>query len=571
MKVPLDRVARATLVVLRIWISSLVLSALSLGIAALLGGLNVNTIVAYLRDGEADRPATYPLKIAQPLWWLGANQPGVQLLRIVPGVNWIPESLSAVSASWGSVIKVSDAALSLSEVADRGVLEADGTFNTQTVALLAERANEMRTPFQRLRGLVEFAEKARGPFWKMPEHAKMLQQLRDAHRAGTSGIDALSIAESLLLSEKPRTIFVGITNPAETRGLHGIIGQFAIVELGLDGIHVREVDSNLALRDPRTIPNGLSAGYVEFYGDNNPEWQNMTLSPFVDDAAEQISAAWRQARNEDLDAVVLVDTVALARLATARGNTYMSAQGRLLSSSQALSDYLSNGLYVEFPIDNLQRKKFQTDLGRLMIDSLLLNTNEVKPLVNPLSKSMLEGRIALWVGHSLSSTVTPKVVVGLDSEQLDENQVILRLNNFSGNKMDFYLQPWLAIEQCGNETTLTLRLVNIAPRREELPDYVLRRLDPIGENPASFVGISLTLGRAWQIAQWSEDNLDIDPTFIEEVWGQRLRVWAEVPIGEERSAEITLSGPGTQWVQPDLGLAPLASPWTVVYQRCRGG
>jgi hypothetical protein len=580
MKVHFGRVAPAVLVVLRIWISSLVLSALSLGVAALLGGLNLNTIVKHLRDGTEEVPSTYPLKIARPIWWLGANQPGVQLLRIVPGASWVPESLSAVSASWGSVIALSDGALSLSEIADRGIRESDGAFNTQTVTLISRQARKMREPLERLRGLIDFAEVDRGPFWQMPKHAEVHQQFRNLYGAAGSGIETLSVAESLLLSEKPRMVFVGITNPAETRGLQGIIGQYALVEVSRLGVNVIEIESNLALRDPQELPKNLSAGYTEFYGANNPEWQNMTLSPFVDDAAEQISAAWMQWRGNALDAVVLLDTVTLARLATVYGDNYMSAQGRLLETPQALSDYLSNGLYLEFPIDNLERKKFQTDLGRRMVDTLLKSLDNPQPLVRPLAVSIIERRIAFWINEQVGSEKRPlisadqgTVIVGLDSESFESNQIVVRLNNFSGNKMDFYLKPSLQVEWCDSAITATVQLRNLAPPSEELPDYVLRRLDPVSSNPASLVGISFTVGSDWRIEQWSEDDLGIDPIFVEDLSLQRLRIWVEIPIGQERNVSVTVSQALDSNVSqmPNIDLAPLSNDWSFDRSDCGGG
>ncbi len=562
-------VARVAAVGARLWIASLILSGLALALAGSVAGQNASAIATHLRSGDGATPSTLPLKLVRPLWWLGTNQPGVQLLRVVPGVDWIPQTLSAVSASWGSAAALADEALGIAEAVDTGMLNANGSFDADVVSEIAVRAEAMRGPVERLKSVAEFMASDRGPWWQVADRAPQVTQLLDAHRAATGGVKALALADELLLGDVPRTVFVGITNPAEARGVHGIIGQYAVVMVGRDGITVRELDSNLALQNPSSLPENLSSGYSNFYGSGNVEWQNMTLSPFVDDAARQISAAWKQMRGEVLDVVVLLDTVALGRLAMSDGESYLSARGRLLESPQALSDYLSNGVYLEFPVDNLERKEFQTVLGSQIVKSVVSRIPEARKLLPALLPTLREGRLAMWVDNSLAIGAAHHVVFGPDSKRFDNNRVIVRLNNFSGNKMDFYLQPSLAVVQCEDTTTLNLNFTNKAPRREDLPDYVLRRLDPVGGYPGSFGGLELTVGNGWEVVQWSEDNGGIEPLFDEQPWGQRLRVWLEVPIGQAGSLEVVLARRSRHIEVPELDLAPLSVGWNLESAVCR--
>ncbi|MFM8943130.1 MAG: DUF4012 domain-containing protein, partial [Acidimicrobiaceae bacterium] len=451
---------------------------------------------------------------------------------------------------------------------DVGVFESDGSFNAKNVIEVANRALNLRKPIKEIEGLVRFLSVDRGPLWQMPERAELAQKIYEAYHAAVGGIDSLELVDELLVGEKPRTIFLGITNSAETRGVHGIIGQYAIVEVDRSGFNVRELDSNIALKNPSKIPDGLSSGYSDFYGSNNPEWQNMTLSPFVDDAAEQIVNAWQESRGENLDAVVLLDTVALGRFATIGEKKYMSAQGRLLENAKALSDYLSNGIYLEFPIDNLERKLFQTELGRLIVDEILDQLGDARKFVPALTPTLREGRVVFWAGESLVDDESQRVRIGLQSERFAADTAAIRFNNFSGNKMDFYLKPSLRVEVCKNTTDLRIELQNMAPPREELPDYVLRRLDPIGGNPGSFVGLALTVGSDWEISQWSETSPTVDARFLESSWGQRLRVWLDVPIGQTRHAEVFLTRIAGVGVSPNFDLAALSSDWALEFVAC---
>jgi hypothetical protein len=568
MKSALLRIWAVTRVVLRLWVASLILSAIALGVSGLVAGRNLTTIGGFLRSGEGVAPSALPLKLVRPLWWFGTNQPGVQVLRLVPGAAWIPQSLSAVSASWGAVSTLADHSLRLAKAADEGVFKTDGSFDHEVTGSISRDATKMTNAVSELEGLIRFLEENRGPWWRHPSRSATVQELWRAHRAAHHGLRTIEVVEPFALSKTPRSVFVGITNPAESRGVHGIIGQYAIIEISQDGINVRGIDSNLALRNPTTLPTTLSAGYEDFYGSNNTEWQNMTLSPFVDDAAEQIEAAWQAGRRERLDAVLLLDTVALARTATANGENYMTAQGRLLTTAQALSDYLSNGIYLEFPEDNLARKEFQTDLGRAMVSNVLQTVREAPRLTTQLATSLAEGRIVFWARTSFKSTNETETFIGLSSEALEPNDVVVRLNNFTGNKMDFYLKPSLVVKQCATSTEVVIQLQNTAPPREQLPDYVLRRLDPIGGDPASFVGLSLTVGPGWDVVQWTELDSLVESRLSFQPWGQRLRIWLEIPIGNAKLATVVLAPTFREAHLPRFDLAPLAASWSESYTKC---
>ena len=156
MKLRLGGAWRVLRVALRLWVVSLILSAIALAISGLVAGQNMKAIATYLRSGDGGAPSTIPTKIVRPLWWIGASQPGVNLLRVVPGVDWLPESLSAVSASWGSATKIADEGLAIANAVDAGVFESDGSFNAKTVNEVANRASNLRKPIKEIEGLVRF-------------------------------------------------------------------------------------------------------------------------------------------------------------------------------------------------------------------------------------------------------------------------------------------------------------------------------------------------------------------------------------------------------------------------------
>jgi hypothetical protein len=459
--------------------------------------------------------------------------PGVQMLRVVPGVTWAPQALIAGS-------RVVSEVHSLLESGGAGILATalsgeltpePGAIDVKAAVTVAENAQRIGDRVLRLRSAV-----AELDGWHVPGVSD--SRIDDAVTKATgylelaeSAVVAMKQLPQLIGSETPVRYFVGITNEAELRGIQGIIGEYAIVEIDKGMISVSRTGSNTDLMNPNALPPELVGEYSEIHGNTNTEWQNMNLSPFLDPAALQITSAWKLQTGESLDGVFLLDTVALAKWAIPKVGSVQSAQGRVLATWEALADYLSNGVYFEFPTDQNARKQFQSDIAEQLIKAVTESSLEIQKTIQSLAKPMIHGRVVAWLngdkGREFNTTMLAR------SSKSLQDEFVVAFNNLTGNKMDFYLQVEAAATTCNS---IELKFLSTADSKVKYPEYLTRRLDSDAEaQVGSYLEVNAILPAGTSLATVKEQGEDV-PFDVYPISGSRtvVRTWIEVSIAKMR-------------------------------------
>jgi hypothetical protein len=283
--------------------------------------------------------------------------------------------------------------------------------------------------------------------------------------------------------------------------------------------------------NPKSLPPELVGEYSAVFGETNTEWQNVNLSPFLDPAAAQITYALKLQTGESLDGVVLLDTVALAKWAIPKVGSLQSAQGRVLETWEALADYLSNGIYFEFPTNQDARKQFQSELAGQLIEAITGSSLEPQQLIRSLAKPMTDGRVVVWLNGKLGSEFNETMLARSTRSFPDE--VVVGFNNLTGNKMDFYLRVDAGGSTC---RIVELKFTSTADPQVKYPDYLARRLDVDDEaligsyfevNAVFPQGISIvSVEDAGEPVSFDRYTFAGNRTFV--------RTWVEVPVGETR-------------------------------------
>jgi hypothetical protein len=381
-----------------------------------------------------------------------------------------------------------------------------------------------------------------------------------------SALAALQQLPELIGSEAPMRYFVGITNEAELRGVQGIIGEYAIIEIDHGKIVVARSGSNTELKNPKELPTELIGEYSDIYGKNNTEWQNVNLSPFFEPAALQITNAWKQQSGESLDGVILLDTVALARWAIPKVGSVQTAQGRKLETWEALADYLSNGVYFEFPSDQQARKSFQSELATRLLTAITDSPIELEQLLRSLTDPILEGRVVMWlngaVGRNFNATYMAK------SSESFQSDVVVGLNNWTGNKMDFYLrgeiEQYLTCDGDGEVHTANIALINTASADENYPDYLSRRLDlkPTDSKVVgSYLDVSVVTRGGVEFKGFQQDGIDTGYE-IHRKGELRTTIRFQVEVSAGAKTSIQLQFIAKNGCSPlEIDLSPLRFGW----------
>ena len=470
--------------------------------------------------------------------------PGVQMLRVVPGVTWAPQAVSAGSNVVSEVHSLlENGGAEILATALSGELTPEpGTIDVNAAVGVAENAQQMGDRVLRLRSAVADLEGLHVPGVSDSRIDDALAKATGYLELAESAVVAMKQLPQLIGSETPVRYFVGITNEAELRGIQGIIGEYAIVEIDKGEISVSRTGSNTELVDPNALPPELVGEYSEIHGNTNTEWQNMNLSPFLDPAALQITSAWKLQTGESLDGVVLLDTVALAKWAIPKVGSVQSAQGRVLSTWEALADYLSNGVYFEFPIDQNARKQFQSDIAEQLIKAVTESSLEIQQTIQSLAKPMIHGRVAAWLngdkGREFNTTMLAR------SSKSLQDEFVVAFNNLTGNKMDFYLQVEAVATTCNS---IELKFVSTADSKVKYPEYLTRRLDSDAEaQVGSYLEVNAILPAGTSLGTVKELGEDVSFD-VYPISGNRtlVRTWIEVVSEKTGDISYTFNGEGS--------------------------
>lgn len=518
---------------------------------------------AYL-DGERESPPSTLLAVAmRPVMWLATQQPAVDALGIVPGLSWIPEMADDLDSGYGAGLSIIDGGLRVLEtVRERDVFSAPRQLDEGVL-------KDVLVEMDRLQHTADSIPDFRDTIDRLPSLMRpdgLGDQLSRAQRVGEAGIAGVRALTTQLLQDEPTQVFVAITNPAEKRGTHGIIGQYAAFEVDGGTITLAASGPNTDLVDPPTLAQGLSQGYATFFGDSNVEWVNMTMSPFAPDAALQMAMAWELMGNTKPDVVVFADTFALASLAESAESTLAGVNGEALDSAETIANYLSNGIYFDFPEDNLARKEFQSTLEASIIEQVIQGSVDVERIARSMFRHLDEGRVALWFDDEALQDMIVDTSISGSPQSTDADQIVLSFNNLTGNKMDFYIEPTVEVRECGDGAVVRVILRNTASAANEYPDYVTRRLDLGADEyrPGVVLAVTVVVGalsfRDISSGMWSRTRdqafgLAGLPAFQHVV---------EIGFGQESAIELSFADSRA----PRTVVHPFARPHGVQRERC---
>jgi hypothetical protein len=271
--------------------------------------------------------------------------------------------------------------------------------------------------------------------------------------------------------------FIGLENEAESRGVGGIPGAFAIVTATDGKLSFDRFESDTTLSKVRTGLH-LGAEYDRRYGTADPvnTYSNSTISPDFSDAARIWAAMWQKYSGQRIDGALAIDPTAISYLLRVTGPARL-ADGDTVTAAEVVS-LTQQTIYRTHP-DKAARKAYLLDIARA-ISVRLLSVRGSTGLVRAVTRATGERRLVAWnadpalqqrlVAAGVSGTLQagPGYFAGFSTV------------NATGGKLDYYLTRNMSYTRrgcgAGSTTTATFTLANEAPAGP-LPSYVTLRLD----------------------------------------------------------------------------------------------
>ena len=301
---------------------------------------------------------------------------------------------------------------------------------------------------------------------------------------GISELKLLPALPNLMGCTSPQKYFVAFTSSSEARALGGLIGQYAVVEIDCTSLKVLDVGTNLQLKDSDVFLQAQKK-YPDIFLGKNTEWVNSNLFP----DGQLIGSMWLEAyfkqSGQKLDGAIAVDLPLLVDMAVLSGFSFKDKTGNPLSNRNEILNYLLNGIYFDYPVDNFKRKAIQLDLSRQMVNSFSQITENKKEVLKLFSRTIAENRIFVYK-PGISDNFLFRTIPLFYNFDSNSNLLFVGANNLSGSKFDFYNSFDYQLTSCKDDSyQFNIEIKNVALPNTNFPDYVNRRLE---SNPTKGAG-----------------------------------------------------------------------------------
>ena len=497
-----------------------------------------------LSDDIADRARSAHALTSGPAWWVGAHLPVVgSPLRtgrvislqadhvgreVLPGVVTIARSVIGPTAFSNSSVNLKPIAaaqpkLHRASVTAREALASIDRASPSWLPLVSSGRSSAVRQFRKL----------------------------DGELAGAD--NAVRVAVPMLGETGRKRYFIGFMNEAESRGLGGLVGAFAVVTVDHGRIAFEQFGSDDDLRGVRADVD-LGADYQRLYAQDDPTgtFQNSDVSPNFPDAARIWAGMWAKHTGERIDGAIALDPTTLSHVLRITGPAHLS-NGTVISADNIVT-ISQQQQYRRFPgisqRANAERKNYLIGIARAVASKLTSGAAHAQGLVRELSRSAGERRLMVWSADPTTERlISAAGWGGTLGAPAGTPYTGFAVTNAVGGKLDYYLERHMTYRRtscaAGATSTATLRLVNGAPA-SGLPPYVTLRLDhpPATAKPgdnrvlvtyyassgARVTSVSLN-GRTVAAAAGVEAGL---PTTTFEV---------ELPIGVAQTVRITATEP----------------------------
>ncbi len=370
--------------------------------------------------------------------------------------------------------------------------------------------------------------------------------------------------------------FVALQNNAESRGLGGLPGAFAILQADHGTVTFSGFYDDSALAGVKAQVD-LGADFDHRYAQDDPYglYVNSNVSPDFRDAAQIWAAMWQRKTGQRVDGAIALDPTALSYFLAATGPATLPG-GEQVGSDNVVR-LTESDVYARFPTNpssaeasnaaNAARKAFLINVAKA-VEGRLLTGGNTRQLLDAASRASGERRLLVW-------SADPAVQQRIEQTNLAGTLAAdghpyagFTVLNAAGSKLDYYLDRSMTYERAGcgasRRVAATFTLTNSAPR-SGLPAYVTSRGDhaPAGAKPGDnrlLVSYYATPGATIDAVTLDGVRQNVEPTTEKGL--VVLTVDVELPAGASRTVSVTAEEPAAPGPVTVLR-QPLVRPMTV--------
>jgi hypothetical protein len=380
---------------------------------------------------------------------------------------------------------------------------------------------------------------------------------------------AARIGPAMMGADGPRTYLMAFQTNAEARGTGGLLGGFGILRFdngkpSVDTLAANSEDFGLY---KATADVNLGPEFNELYGTSRPltDVRNSNQSSHFPWAAQIWKSMWERETGSRVDGVIALDPITLSYILGAVGPATL-ANGQVISQENVVEITLSEA-YAKFPTDNEARKRYLQDIGLAVVKKMTTQIQSPGKLLDALGRAASERRIMVWSSFPEEQKVLEGTPLGHTLSEASGPFAQVVINNFGGNKMDYYLKRDIeyVADGCDGEmrnSTVTVRLTNTVADVDSLPKYVtglpgLPSDLPINVPPGSMVSsVRVLATKGAELVNLTSNGERVVPNRESVERGHpSFEIFVVIPPGESGELVFQLSEPivpgeATVQVQP---------------------
>ena len=392
-----------------------------------------------------------------------------------------------------------------------------------------------------------------------------LEQGGQTLAALTKSKAAAHLVPILFGSEAPRTWFLAIQNPVESRATGGFLGAFGILKADRGTLRLERLVSNLALPEIKEPP-AASADFIERYErfDSRRTWQNVNMTPDFPTAARMMAQMWTGSTGQQIDGVIGVDANGLNELLRIVGPMEVPEYGQV--SAENFLPLALNEAYVRFP-EKTARVDFLLSVGRGVWTRILSGEfSDLRSIADPINDAVNGRHLQVWIPGEERSTRALGIAGELRRPPSGDYLLVIG-QNAAANKVDYYARRAVTykvnVDSSGKRTgKVDVSLRNETPKNG-LPSYIVGPYlptDPAGLN-RTYLSVYTTedtgvLGakvndRPVGVESHAEMGLSVVSSFVEVLPQQEVNLKASLDGGTKESGFYRLRVQRQPSLQPD--------------------
>lgn len=490
--------------------------------------------------------------------------PTWNVLTALPLIGDDAEGIEVTSAVIDDL--ANDGVEPLAQVADRleALLPKDGAIPLDVVAELQAPIDEAQAAFASADATLD-EQDASGYVGRLRERfTEFRDQVGTADRAMTAAQTTTTLLPTMLGAEGPRNYLLAFQNNAEVRATGGLPGALAEIEAtdGTLSVGRQVAGSSLGQASRPILP--LTDAEEQLYGDFlGTYFLDANFTPDVPRASDLMRAWWQKKYPaDDLDGVLLIDTVGLSYILEATGP--ITVDGITLTADNAVDELLHNTyLRLEEPA---AQDAFFARVAAAAFDQFSSGAADAAGLLRALTRSVDESRIFL---HSFDSDeqdrLTGSAVAGefLTDPDVEHPQINVTMNDSTGAKMSYFLRYDVDVNAtyCSDGAqgfTAKARLRSTAPRdaATTLPRYVTGG-GGFGVQPGTQVVTVRVFGPAGgSMGDFELNSRELDVTEVDQGGRPAALMYVELAPGQTVDLNWAMRGGADQTGAADLSVTP---------------